>query len=100
MTNHPFARMINTAIVITLLVAALGIAFARPQNDPRAAAPASFVYACGIHFCQDGKPYYFASPNTYDVFTYGDGSSNTTTSVTPATSPGAISKPSDRTVTR
>jgi len=39
-----------------------------------AATPAGFVGACGTSFCLDGKKYYFAGANTYDVFTYGDGS--------------------------
>ena len=34
---------------------------------------------CGIHFCLDGKTYYFAGTNTYDVFTYGGGSGDTET---------------------
>jgi len=42
------------------------------------APPAGFVYRCGTHFCLDGKSYYFAGANTYDVFTFGDGSSTST----------------------
>jgi mannan endo-1,4-beta-mannosidase len=37
-----------------------------------------FVYRCGIHFCLNGNYYYFAGTNTYDMFTYGDGSSTAT----------------------
>jgi len=44
----------------------------------RAAAPPGFVYRCGIHFCLDGNLFYFAGANTYDVFTFGDGSSTQT----------------------
>lgn len=44
------------------------------QHTPVHAAPSGFVYRCGIHFCLDGNYYFFAGTNTYDMFTYGDGS--------------------------
>ncbi|MFC7483161.1 cellulase family glycosylhydrolase [Luedemannella flava] len=41
-------------------------------NTAQAADPRdSFVTRCGIRFCVDGKPAYFAGTNTYDLFTYG-----------------------------
>lgn len=42
-------------------------------------APDKFVTRSGTNFMLDGKPYYFAGANTYDLFTYGDGSSTTDT---------------------
>ncbi len=73
-------RMISLAMVPILVLAGLGVMLAGPQAKVRAAPPNGFVYACGIHFCLDGQPYYFAGANTYDVFTYGDGSSSSTQS--------------------
>ncbi|MGC1378760.1 MAG: cellulose binding domain-containing protein [Anaerolineales bacterium] len=75
--NPRLLRIISLSVVLVLIVTALSVnMFRQPQKA--AAAPAGFVYACGIHFCQDGSPYYFAGTNVYDLFTYGDGSSNTT----------------------
>src|SRR5687767_12390315 len=31
----------------------------------------SFITRCGIRFCLDGRAFYFAGANTYDVFTFG-----------------------------
>lgn len=42
------------------------------------ATPAGFVYTKGINFYLDGKPYYFAGCNSYDLFTYGDGYNDST----------------------
>lgn len=55
------------ALVAAVLVA--GGAFA--LTTPASAAPAGFAYRCGVHFCLDGKTFYFAGANTYDLFTYG-----------------------------
>ena len=57
------------SVLLTIAVAALTLAVL-----PRAAAADprdSFVTRCGIRFCLDGKPYYVAGTNTYDVFTMG-----------------------------
>jgi mannan endo-1,4-beta-mannosidase len=72
-------RIINLSLVLVLIVAAVSLATFQPRQQAQA-APAGFVYACGIHFCLDGKPYYVAGANTYDLFTYGDGGSNATQS--------------------
>jgi mannan endo-1,4-beta-mannosidase len=63
----------GAGLLVLVLVAVLAVPRPRP-----AAAASGFVTACGIHFCLDGHPFYFAGANTYDVFTYGDGSSTAT----------------------
>jgi hypothetical protein len=74
--THVF-RFTSLLTSLALILVVLGMAFAQPA--PKASAvPAGFAYRCGIHFCQDGQPFYFAGANTYDVFTYGDGSSTAT----------------------
>ncbi|MGC1377731.1 MAG: cellulose binding domain-containing protein [Anaerolineales bacterium] len=73
-TNRHLLRTINLGLVLVLVVAALSLFFSRQAK----AAPAGFVYACGIHFCKDGQPFYAAGANNYNVFTYGDGSSSAT----------------------
>jgi hypothetical protein len=57
------------AATVTALVTALIVWHppAAQAADPRD----SFVTRCGIRFCLDGKPYYFAGTNTYDMFTMG-----------------------------
>lgn len=65
---------VATLLVATLLLGGLSfLTLATPTTTQ--AAPAGFVYRCGIRFCLDGKYFYFAGSNTYDMFTYGDGSS-------------------------
>jgi hypothetical protein len=76
MRSHPGARW-------SLLLAALaGMGFALVAvlgGGSASAAPTGFVYRCGTHFCLDGKTFYFAGANTYDLFTYGSGSGDTET---------------------
>ncbi len=60
---------ILAVLLISVLIVAL---FAQiGARAAPAAVPAGFAYRCGVHFCLDGKYYYFAGANTYDVFTYG-----------------------------
>src|SRR6185503_16022026 len=62
----------RVATTLALVVAALVAAVVTVATAPLAeAAPAGFVTRCGIHFCLDGRTFYFAGANTYDVFTYG-----------------------------
>ncbi|MCG8348078.1 MAG: cellulose binding domain-containing protein [Chloroflexales bacterium] len=77
-TRHRLFRMANLAVLFALILTSLGAIIVLTQTQAQAAPPAGFVYRCGIHFCLDGKPYYFAGANTYDVFTYGDGISSAT----------------------
>jgi hypothetical protein len=64
-------------LLIGLLILTVGIGLSViPTN---AAAPAGFVYRQGTGFYIDGKPYFFAGCNSYDLFTYGDGSNTSTT---------------------
>ncbi|MBN1172556.1 MAG: cellulose binding domain-containing protein [Micromonosporaceae bacterium] len=67
---------ILVALALSLgLVAAIGI-----LTLPAAkAATSGFVQRCGIHFCINGKTYYFAGANTYDVFTFGGSYGDTET---------------------
>ena len=62
------ALLAGLAALLTLVAAALvALAPTARAADPRD----SFVTRCGIRFCLDGAPYYFAGANTYDVFTFG-----------------------------
>lgn len=65
------------AVVIALVVAGAGLLAIRPSAA--ATAPPGFAYRCGVHFCLDGKTFFFAGANTYDLFTYGSASGDTET---------------------
>lgn len=67
-------------VTAAILLFALVIASTATALLQRTAAHANsgFVTRCGIHFCLNGNYYYFAGTNTYDMFTYGDGSSTAT----------------------
>lgn len=61
------------ASVMASLVAAAAAAATLAAAPQASAADSrdSFVTRCGIRFCLDGKPYYAAGTNTYDMFTFG-----------------------------
>lgn len=61
------------AIVATLVLTSLTII------TRAGAATSPYAQRCGIRFCFDGKPFYFAGANTYDVFTYGGSYGDTET---------------------
>jgi mannan endo-1,4-beta-mannosidase len=76
-----FIPSIVLALLLPLLALSIG-ATAFLGATPVVQAGSGFVARCGIHFCLDGNPntpYYFAGANTYDVFTYGDGGSISST---------------------
>lgn len=69
-------RPIHLLVSLALAVAAGTVAF---SHAAAGAASSGFVQRCGINFCLDGKTYYFAGANTYDVFTYGGSYGDTET---------------------
>ncbi|MBV1852520.1 cellulose binding domain-containing protein [Catellatospora tritici] len=60
------AALAAVLAAVTLALPFVGAPAARAA-DPRD----SFITRCGIRFCLDNRPYYFAGTNTYDVFTFG-----------------------------
>ncbi|HXR65699.1 MAG TPA: cellulose binding domain-containing protein [Ktedonobacteraceae bacterium] len=70
-------RIVGIAISLAVILCSfLGAVFVNTTSSGTAhAASNGFVSRCGIHFCLNGKYFYFAGTNTYDMFTYGDGSS-------------------------
>ncbi|MFF5503961.1 cellulose binding domain-containing protein [Streptomyces roseolus] len=71
-------RVGPTALLLAVVLALAGLLAARPA--PAVADDAdSFVTRCGIRFCLDGKEYFFAGANAYDMFTFGSGSGDTET---------------------
>jgi mannan endo-1,4-beta-mannosidase len=64
-------RPLAAALTSLLAVAAAGLTLAVTRTASAADSRDSFVTRCGIRFCLDGKPYYVAGANTYDMFTFG-----------------------------
>ena len=64
------------AILLAIALAMAGLATGRVTASAATTAD-SFATRCGIHFCLNGKEYYFAGTNTYDMFNYGSGSGTT-----------------------
>ncbi|HEY5002003.1 MAG TPA: hypothetical protein VII61_02545, partial [Ktedonobacteraceae bacterium] len=72
--------MYNIAGCAALLLLVAGGIFALLPSKNTARAASGFVTRCGIHFCLDGKLFYYAGANSYDLFTFGDGSNSSTPS--------------------
>ncbi|MFN8074270.1 MAG: cellulase family glycosylhydrolase [Kineosporiaceae bacterium] len=68
--------LLALASVVAAALAATGLT---SLTAPATAAGPGFVTRCGIRFCLDGKVWYFAGANTYDVFTYGGSYGDTET---------------------
>lgn len=81
-TRRPASRRRLPALLraaLSLLALGLTASGLTAPTAPAQAAPAGFVTRCGIHFCLDGRTYFFAGTNTYDVFTYGGSYGDTET---------------------
>jgi endo-1,4-beta-mannosidase len=66
------------AIISSLIMALLVSTVLLPVRSANA-AETGFATRCGVHFCIDGKTYYFAGANVYDFFTYGGSYGDTET---------------------
>ncbi|WP_333734913.1 hypothetical protein [Streptomyces sp. IBSBF 3010] len=78
MRSHPHHRnRYRWPLVLLLLTALAGTFLSLARPTPASAAAESFATRCGTHFCLDGKEYYVAGANAYDLFTFGSGSGAT-----------------------
>ena len=69
--STPPRRALVAALTATVAVVAAVVTFLLTPSARAADSRDSFVTRCGIRFCLDGKPYYTAGANTYDMFTFG-----------------------------
>lgn len=78
------AFVLSTLLVVNTLPSVTSHAAAAPKAEPKVKAAAAtaaasnasaFVSASGTKFMVDGHSFYFGGANSYDLFTYGDGSS-------------------------
>lgn len=74
--RHRLIYRIASCTILVILMVISGIFIIAPA--PVAKAAPAFATRCGIHFCLNGKTFYYAGANSYDVFTFGDGSSSST----------------------
>jgi mannan endo-1,4-beta-mannosidase len=64
-------RALVAALTATVALAAAVVTFLVTPSAQAADSRDSFITRCGIRFCLDGKAYYTAGANTYDMFTFG-----------------------------
>ena len=69
--SSPPRRAFVAAMTATIALAAAVVTFLVTPSAQAADSRDSFITRCGIRFCLDGKAYYFAGTNTYDMFTFG-----------------------------
>lgn len=66
----------TTAVLLLCIMFSINV---KASQDTQASSADAFVRASGTEFAVDGHAFYFAGANSYDLFTYGDGSSTQTT---------------------
>ena len=72
--------ILTAAMTASISLASMMTVNAQTQNNASATVSSDgFVSAKGTHFYLNGEPYYFAGANSYDLFTLGDSSSDSTT---------------------